>query len=110
MILAISNQLHVGSIAISCDSPSIQIYLSSIKRNLFMGIFLGRKSKRQSSGAPEGSIPEENNANPVDLQKYDLYNKGINSMSNEKFEDAIRSFELALRLDQKYVDAWIKKG
>jgi tetratricopeptide (TPR) repeat protein len=75
-----------------------------------MGIFLGRKSKRQSSGAPEGSIPEENNANPVDLQKYDLYNKGINSMSNEKFEDAIRSFELALRLDQKYVDAWIKKG
>src|SRR5918999_1404606 len=75
-----------------------------------MGIFLGRKSKRQSSSNPEGSIPEESNANPVDLQKYDLYNKGINSMSNEKFEDAIRSFELALRLDQKYVDAWIKKG
>src|ERR671918_2354331 len=81
-----------------------------MKRNLFMGIFLGRKSKRQSSGTPEGSIPEENHANPVDLQKYDLYNKGVNSMSNEKFEDAIRSFELALRPDSKYVDAWIKKG
>jgi tetratricopeptide (TPR) repeat protein len=31
-------------------------------------------------------------------------------MANEKLEDAIRSFELALRIDQKYVDAWIKKG
>src|ERR671911_1363559 len=88
----------------------IQIYLSSIKRDLFMGIFLGRKSKRQKGGPSQGSIPEEEKPNPVDLQKYDLYNKGINSMSNEKFEDAIRSFELALRLDQKYVDAWIKKG
>ena len=75
-----------------------------------MGIFLGRKSKRQKGGPSQGSIPEEEKPNPVDLQKYDLYNKGINSMSNEKFEDAIRSFELALRLDQKYVDAWIKKG
>lgn len=91
-------------------SPFIQIYLSSIKRDLFMGIFLGRKSKRQKGGPSQGSIPEEEKPNPVDLQKYDLYNKGINSMSNEKFEDAIRSFELALRLDQKYVDAWIKKG
>jgi tetratricopeptide (TPR) repeat protein len=75
-----------------------------------MGIFLGRKSKRQKGGPSQGSIPEEEKPNPVDLQKYDLYNKGINSMSNEKFDDAIRSFELALRLDQKYVDAWIKKG
>jgi tetratricopeptide (TPR) repeat protein len=75
-----------------------------------MGIFLGRKSKRQKGGPSQGSIPEEEKPNPVDLQKYDLYSKGINSMSNEKFEDAIRSFELALRLDQKYVDAWIKKG
>jgi len=75
-----------------------------------VGIFLGRKSKRQKGGPSQGSIPEEEKPNPVDLQKYDLYNKGINSMSNEKFEDAIRSFELALRLDQKYMDAWIKKG
>ena len=75
-----------------------------------MGIFLGRKSKRQKGGPSQGSIPEEEKPNPVDLQKYDLYNKGINSMSNEKFDDAIRSFELALRLDQIYVDAWIKKG
>jgi tetratricopeptide (TPR) repeat protein len=75
-----------------------------------MGIFLGRKSKRLKGGPSQGSVPEEEKPNPVDLQKYDLYNKGINSMSNEKFEDAIRSFELALRLDQKYVDAWIKKG
>jgi Flp pilus assembly protein TadD len=31
-------------------------------------------------------------------------------MASEKLEDAIRSFELALRIDPKYVDAWIKKG
>jgi len=31
-------------------------------------------------------------------------------MASEKLEDAIRSFELALRIDPKYVDSWIKKG
>jgi tetratricopeptide (TPR) repeat protein len=31
-------------------------------------------------------------------------------MSDDKMEDAIRDFDLALRLDPTYVDAWIKKG
>jgi len=31
-------------------------------------------------------------------------------MSNEKLLDAIRSFELAVRIDPHYVDAWVKKG
>ena len=31
-------------------------------------------------------------------------------MANEKLEDAIRSFELAIMFDPNYVDAWIKKG
>jgi tetratricopeptide (TPR) repeat protein len=75
-----------------------------------MGIFLGRKSKRSGDSRSDGSIREEKTMDPRDFQKYDLYKRGINSMSNEKFEDAIRSFELALRLDSKYVDAWIKKG
>ena len=74
-----------------------------------MGIFLGRKSKRQK-GPSENTGLEEQNLNTVDFQKYDLYTKGVSNMANEKFEDAIRSFELALRLDSKYVDAWIKKG
>ena len=77
---------------------------------MIMGIFLGRKTKRREDNTPSGSIPEEKILDQRDFQKYDLYKKGINSMSNEKFEDAVRSFELALRLDSKYVDAWIKKG
>ena len=77
---------------------------------MIMGIFLGRKTKRREDNTSSGSFPEEKILDQRDFQKYDLYNKGINSMSNEKFEDAVRSFELALRLDSKYVDAWIKKG
>ena len=46
----------------------------------------------------------------LDFQVRDLYKKGVNYMSNDKLSDAIRSFELALRLDPKYVEAWIKKG
>jgi tetratricopeptide (TPR) repeat protein len=75
-----------------------------------MGIFLGRRSKRHEDNSSSGSIPEEKILDQRDFQKYDLYKKGVNSMSNEKFEDAVRSFELALRLDSKFVDAWIKKG
>ena len=48
--------------------------------------------------------------NLVDIQKFDLYNKGINHMSNEKLVDAIRCFELAIRMDPEFVNAWIKKG
>ena len=75
-----------------------------------MGIFLGRKSKRSAESPSNGSIHEEDTFDQRDFQKYDLYRKGVNSMSNQKFEDAIRSFELALRLDSTYVDAWVKKG
>ncbi|HKU48979.1 MAG TPA: tetratricopeptide repeat protein, partial [Nitrososphaera sp.] len=48
--------------------------------------------------------------NDIDFQKQDLYNKGRNQMSNEKFLDAIRSFELAIRIDPRFVDAWVEKG
>lgn len=75
-----------------------------------MGIFLGRKSKRSADSPSDVSIHEEDTLDQRDFQKYDLYRKGVNSMSNQKFEDAIRSLELALRLDPKYVDAWLKKG
>jgi tetratricopeptide (TPR) repeat protein len=74
-----------------------------------MGIFLGRKSKRQK-GPSESTGLEERDQNTADFQKHDLFQKGVSHMANEKHEDAIRSFELALRLDPKYVDAWIKKG
>ena len=72
-----------------------------------MGKFLGRKPKLESD------TPETTNAHyddSAEFQKRDLYQKGVNQMASEKLEDAIRSFELALRIDPKYVDAWIKKG
>lgn len=45
-----------------------------------------------------------------DIKKVNLYNKGVNKMSEEKFEDAIKCFDLSLRLDPYFVDSLIKKG
>jgi tetratricopeptide (TPR) repeat protein len=76
-----------------------------------MGILFGRSSK---SSIKEEENPSEDKRklhyHESDFQKQDLYKKGINSMSNEKFQDAIRSFDLALRIDPQFVDAWIKRG
>jgi tetratricopeptide (TPR) repeat protein len=69
-----------------------------------MGKLFGRDKDDPSEERVE---PDYNDS---DFQKRDLYKKGINHMSNEKFLDAIRSFDLALRLDPQYVDAWIKRG
>ena len=74
-----------------------------------MGIFLGRKPKSDSDLSAE-TAKQKNYESNLEFQKHDLYKKGINLMASEKLEDAIRSFELALRLDRNYVDAWIKKG
>src|ERR671913_452636 len=75
-----------------------------------MGRFLGRKNTRYSPTPSENNTQQTNYNEDLEFRKRDLYKKGINHMANEKLEDAIRSFELALRIDQKYVDAWIKKG
>ena len=54
---------------------------------------------------------ELNNTDNINnIQKFDLYNKGINHMANEKLTDAIRCFELSVRIDPQFVNAWIKKG
>lgn len=45
-----------------------------------------------------------------DIKKVNLFNKGVNKMSEEKFEEAIKIFDLALRIDPLFVDAIIKKG
>lgn len=72
-----------------------------------MGRLFGR-------GEPKENAPTEARSdidvNDADFQKRDLYNKGRNQMSNEKFLDAIRSFELAIRVDPQFVDAWVEKG
>ena len=75
---------------------------------ILMGRLFGRDNKRKDSIPSEDR--QESDYDESDFQKRDLYNKGSNSMSNEKFLDAIRSFDLALRIDPQYVDAWIKRG
>ena len=78
-----------------------------------MGRFFGRKHGVSSDSPSESSIHSDYD-NIVDdtteFQKHDLYKKGIDLMANEKLDDAVRSFELAIRIDPNYVDAWIKKG
>jgi tetratricopeptide (TPR) repeat protein len=78
-----------------------------------MGRFFGRKHG-VSSDSPSESSTHSDYDNVVDdtteFQKHDLYKKGIDLMANEKLADAVRSFELAIRIDPNYVDAWIKKG
>jgi tetratricopeptide (TPR) repeat protein len=70
---------------------------------------MGRLFGRDGKDAPSEDRREPD-YNDSDFQKRDLYKKGLNHMSNEKFLDAIRSFDLALRLDPQFVDAWIKRG
>src|SRR5215210_961137 len=73
-----------------------------------MGRLFGRDNKRKDHVPSEERL--ESDDSESDFQKRDLYNKGVNNMSNEKFLEAIRSFDLALRIDPHYVDAWIKRG
>jgi tetratricopeptide (TPR) repeat protein len=80
--------------------------------------FFGRKipsrfSLEEKTKKEKKPSESENNIKTndiTDIQKFDLYNKGINHMANEKLTDAIRCFELALRIDPQFVNAWIKKG
>ena len=74
-----------------------------------MGKFLGGKPKPRTNPASEDTNYVHYDDTSA-FQKHDLYQKGVNQMASEKLEDAIRSFELALRIDPKYVDSWIKKG
>ena len=99
---------HNGLVYSNCyTSPNVFICDLS---NLFMGRFLGRKSTRYINTPSENNTQQTDYNEDLEFQKRDLYKKGINHMANEKLEDAIRCFELALRIDQNYVDAWIKKG
>lgn len=74
-----------------------------------MGNFLrrGQPNKQKEVSARSS---EEEQLDIKDIQKIDQFKKGISHMSDDKMEDAIRDFDLALRLDPTYVDAWIKKG
>lgn len=73
--------------------------------------FFRRKVTDKFNFQEKDKKPSELNTNNInDIQTFDLYNKGINHMANEKLTDAIRCFELSLRIDPHFVNAWIKKG
>ncbi|MGI9012107.1 MAG: tetratricopeptide repeat protein [Nitrososphaeraceae archaeon] len=74
--------------------------------------FFRRKVTDKFNFQEKDKKPSElNNTNNInDIQTFDLYNKGINHMANEKLTDALRCFELSLRIDPHFVNAWIKKG
>jgi tetratricopeptide (TPR) repeat protein len=74
--------------------------------------FFRRKVTDKFNFQEKDKKPSElNNANNINnIQTFDLYNTGINHMANEKLTDAIRCFELSLRIDPHFVNAWIKKG
>ena len=72
-----------------------------------MGPFLRRKPKNTLQPSDHDNSASYNNS---EFQKNELYKRGVSQMANDKLEDAIRNFELALRVDPNYVDAWIKKG
>ncbi len=74
-----------------------------------MGRFLG-KSNSSKDEAREEKSEERIERSGSEFAKKDLYKKGVNQMASEKLEEAVRSFDLALRIDPNYVDAWIKKG
>ena len=71
---------------------------------------MGRFSRATDKDNNSNNSEVTKSTDHLDFQVRDLYKKGVNHMSNDKLSDAIRSFELALRLDPQYVEAWIKKG
>ena len=75
-----------------------------------MGNFLRRRTPNEDQNEVSTRSSEEEHLDIRDIQKTDQYKKGVSHMSDDKMEDAIRDFDLALRLDPSYVDAWIKKG
>ncbi len=74
-----------------------------------MNKLFGRKSGNIKP-SKESELTDEYVLTKQDIQKYELYKKGVNHMADEKFKEAIRDFDLALRIDPHFVDAWLKKG
>ncbi len=75
-----------------------------------MGKLFGRGKEKESPSEERVEEKTDYSYSDSDFQKRDLFKRGLNHMSNDKMLDAIRSFELALRIDPLFVDAWVKKG
>ncbi len=71
---------------------------------LFWGLSKSKEEKKGDTEDLKDSKGVSTNA------KQDLFKKGLNKMADEELEDAIQYFDLAIRLDPNFIDAWIKRG
>ena len=73
---------------------------------------LGKKKDTALSKKKNTSLSkkEETGLTNVNYQRDRLFKKGINFMADEKLEEAVRSFEMLLRVDPNDVEAMLKLG
>ena len=73
---------------------------------------IGKKKDTTLSKKKNTSLSkkEETGLTNVNYQRDRLFKKGINFMADEKLEEAIRSFEMLLRVDPNDVEAMLKLG
>ena len=58
----------------------------------------------------QSGIPKKRSLVDVDYNRKKLYKKGINLMADQKLEDAVMTFEQALRIDPNSVETMLKLG
>ena len=70
----------------------------------------GKKSKETNESKSEKKEVKKTSLVNPDYNRMKLYKKGINLMADEKLEDAVEMFQLALRIDPASVDTLMKLG
>ena len=68
-----------------------------------------RKRKEEPQGKDE-PIPRERSLVDADYNRKKLFKKGVNLMADEKLEEAIESFEQALRIEPDNIETLMKIG
>ena len=68
----------------------------------------GKKSKETDESKSEKKVVKKTSLVNPDYNRMKLYKKGINLMADEKLEDAVEMFQLALRIDPASVDVLMK--
>ena len=70
----------------------------------------GKKSKKVENPKTAEIIPQERSLVDSDYNRKKFFKKGINLMADEKLEEAIENFELALRIEPTNVETMMKLG
>jgi len=70
----------------------------------------GKKSKETDESKSVKKVVKKTSLVNPDYNRMKLYKKGINLMADEKLEEAVEMFQLALRIDPASVDVLMKLG